>query len=377
MSTRKISHFRILEKLGSGGMGEVFRAEDITLGRLVAIKFLPEKFSRDSQAVERFRREARAISVLNHPNICTIYETGESDGQHFLAMELLDGHTLRTYLHTQPLTVPTILDFAFQIADALDAAHSRGVIHRDIKPENIIVTARGQIKILDFGLAKLTEAYFLVPEIAGASAFTTAPSMESLTNPGTTPGTVAYMSPEQLRGEPIDARSDLFSFGCVMYEMATKRRAFEGETYPAIIHSILHSNPVDAAAVNRNVPPQLDRIISKALQKDPGTRFASAAEMRTQLGDLRRDLMLESAGGVTGGRMLRKPRGVLPTAAVLLLAAGLTGLWYRQHARLQWLREKAAPEILNLSTQRRGMEAYRLIKQAEKFAPNDPALAKV
>jgi len=295
-----ISHYRILEPLGSGGMGQVFRAEDTRLGRQVAVKFLSAELARDPSSLERFQREARAASSLNHPGICTIYDVGEHSGQPYLVMEVLEGQTLRERIGTRALPIDSVLEFGAQIADALDAAHSRGIIHRDIKPANIFVTARGQAKILDFGLAK--QAARRVGEAVGAgNSVTQATSDQNnllLTSPGAAIGTIAYMSPEQARGEDLDARTDLFSLGAVLYEMATGQTAFQGHTSAVVFDAILNRTPVSPSSVNPIVPPRLEEIIGKTLEKDPGYRYQTAAELRGDLKRLRRDT---DSGRVAGG----------------------------------------------------------------------------
>src|SRR6202171_2501037 len=379
MVGRTISHYRILEKLGIGGMGVVYKTEDLDLGRFIALKFLSDQFASAPQATERFRREARAASALNHPNICTIYEIGEVNGQYFLAMELLEGRTLRDRIGGRPLEVGELLDLTVQIADGLDAAHSQGIMHRDVKPGNIFVTRRGHIKILDFGLAKLTHDHYRVAEAVGTSALPTAAGAthDFLTTPGVAVGTIVYMSPEQARGEPLDARTDLFSFGTVLYEMASGHRPFAGETSAAVSDSILHATPAPLSSMNPQISAELERIIGKALEKDRGKRFASAAEMRAEFASLRQQRINESSAAMPIVRVVRKPSFIAGMLLVLALAGVSAGLVYRHYSRIKWLQERALPEIRQLAMERKGMVAYRLIRQAERYAPTDPALSKL
>jgi eukaryotic-like serine/threonine-protein kinase len=322
MVGRTILQYRIVEKLGGGGMGVVYKAEDTRLKRYVALKFLPPEAERNVTAVERFRREAEAASALNHPNICTIHDIRDENGEHFIIMEFLDGQTLKHLIESKPMSIERVVDLATQIADGLDAAHAEGIIHRDIKPANIFVTKRGQAKILDFGLAKLTPT--LVADGVGASVMATLTASDMLTSPGSTIGTVAYMSPEQIKGEELDNRTDIFSFGLVLYEMATGQMAFAARTSGMTMDGILNRMPVKPTTLNSQVPEQLEEIIEKALEKDPQLRYQSAAEIRTDLQRLKRETVATALSGsqiVSGSRVLsgsRATAGTLPTQKIAL-----------------------------------------------------------
>ena len=370
-----ISHYRVLEKLGSGGMGVVYKAEDTKLGRLVALKFLPDDFVADGAALERFRREARAASALNHPNICTIYEVDEMDGKPFIAMELLRGSNLARHIGGKPLPLREVLDIGMQLADALDAAHSQGVLHRDLKPGNVFLTQRGQVKLLDFGLAKV---------LGGCAPSDSLPTLTegegppvSLTSPGVALGTVAYMSPEQACGKELDARSDLFSLGVVLYEMTTGKQAFAGTTHAMVFDGILHRNPEPPSRSNQEIPGELDRIIHKVMAKKREERYESARGLLEDLRHLQLQISPATQPSAAISQFVRRPRVAWALSIVLFVSVLGAAWWYRHDAPRRWAKGRAIPQIKQLMERGQYFAAYRLARRAEQYMPDDPTLARL
>jgi serine/threonine protein kinase/formylglycine-generating enzyme required for sulfatase activity len=369
-----VSHYKIIEKIGGGGMGVVYKAQDIRLHRFVALKFLPDQLSRDQHSLERFQREAEAASALNHPNLCTIYDIDEHQDQHFIAMEFLEGKTLKHRIESKPFKLDQILDFAIQISGGLEAAHTRGIVHRDVKPANVFVTEQGTVKILDFGLAKLAPL-----QKPGGSADTAATAADVLTSPGTAVGTIAYMSPEQVRGEELDHRTDLFSLGVVLYEMATGKRPFEGNTSGVVFHQILSKAPTAPIRLNPDLPDDLERIINKALEKDRTLRYQHASDIKTDLKRLQRlrapEVPAEGSSSEHPPRRRHRLHPALLYIAAIALVAVLVALFIRSDRYARRTRELAT-SLLPAAEAGRLDEVYQKLQDAG-LDISDPNLAVV
>jgi formylglycine-generating enzyme required for sulfatase activity/tRNA A-37 threonylcarbamoyl transferase component Bud32/dienelactone hydrolase len=371
MIGQTISHYRIIEKLGSGGMGIVYKAEDTELGRFVALKFLSEELAKNAIALERFRREARAASALNHPNICTVYEIGNADGRSFLAMEYLEGKTLRQKLLEKTLTLTEVLDLGIQIAQGLEAAHQKGIVHRDIKPMNLFVTTGGYAKILDFGLAKLTP---LLTNFEGREREPDSMALETqLTSTGAALGTVAYMSPEQARGSQLDAGTDMFSFGVVLYEMATGQQPFIGPTPASTLDAILHRDPFPITKINAALPQELNEIIWRAIEKKREQRYQGMSDVLAALMALKQD----TSAPISIARRVRKPSVALPALAVLTFLGLLVGWYVRRNGQIRWAHDTAIPEIARLAEKGEDGAAFALAKKMEAMVPGDQTLQKL